>query len=96
MAQTFHCDFLVNTHVHADHVTGSGRLKTLIPSCKSAISRVSNAKADVHLDDGQTIEIGDKNDPLKIQCHSTPGHTDGLSSVCFSLHFDEHNFSNNN
>jgi len=52
-------------------------LKTLIPGCKSAISRVSTAKADVHLDDGQTLEIGDKNDPLKIQCHSTPGHTDG-------------------
>lgn len=68
---------LVNTHVHADHITGSGRLKTLVPGCKSAISRVSGAKADIFLDDGQKLQIGDKSDPLIIECRSTPGHTDG-------------------
>jgi len=69
--------FLVNTHVHADHITGSGRLKTLLPNCQSMISKASGAKADIYIEDGDKIEIGDKNQRLVIECRSTPGHTNG-------------------
>lgn len=41
---------LVNTHMHADHITGTGLLKKLIPGCQSMISKASGAKADILLD----------------------------------------------
>ena len=49
----------VNTHVHADHVTGTGILKNLT-NCKSVIARISGAKADVLINDGDTIDFGDQ------------------------------------
>ena len=49
----------VNTHCHADHVTGTGILKTLV-SCKSMISAQAGAKADVYLHDGDIIKFGEQ------------------------------------
>lgn len=49
---------LVNTHCHADHVTGSGLLRSLLPGCQSVISRLSGAQADLHIEDGQSIHFG--------------------------------------
>lgn len=36
--------YAVNTHVHADHITGSGILKRRLPGATSAISQVSGGK----------------------------------------------------
>ncbi|CAF1175699.1 unnamed protein product [Adineta ricciae] len=70
--------YAVNTHVHADHITGSGKLKTLLPECKSVISSVSGAQADVYVKDGEIIKIGESGKtPISIECRSTPGHTNG-------------------
>ena len=44
--------YAINTHVHADHITSSGKLKQNDPAIKSVISTVSNAQADVKLKDG--------------------------------------------
>lgn len=30
----------MNTHVHADHITGTGLLKKLVPGCQSVIAEV--------------------------------------------------------
>ena len=68
----------INTHCHADHVTGTSALKSRVGGLKSAISRASGAKADVYLDDGEEITYGSR--ALKVI--ATPGHTDG----CVSLH----------
>ena len=68
----------VNTHVHADHITGSGRLKTLLPECRSVINKTSGGKADIYVGDGDEIVIGDKNDKLVVECRATPGHTNGI------------------
>lgn len=69
---------LVNTHVHADHVTGSGRLKELLPGCQSIIAQVSAARADIRIHDGDRIRIGESGDtPIVLECRATPGHTDG-------------------
>ena len=65
--------FSVNTHVHADHVTGSGRLKQSIPSCQSVIAAVSKAKASVHVKDGDVLKFG----KFDLEIRATPGHTNG-------------------
>merc|ERR1712198_168632 len=36
--------YVMNTHVHADHITGTGRLKKLAPGCESVLSENSVAK----------------------------------------------------
>lgn len=62
-----------NTHAHADHITGSGKLKKLHEGCKSLISTASQCKADLFVKHGDIVECGD----LKIEVRATPGHTDG-------------------
>ncbi|KAL9691635.1 hypothetical protein QQ045_012060 [Rhodiola kirilowii] len=65
--------YAMNTHVHADHVTGTGLLKTKIPGVKSVISKASGSKADLHVEQGDKIFIGD----LFLEVRATPGHTLG-------------------
>lgn len=43
----------INTHCHADHISGTYLLKQSFQGLKSAISKASACKADVLLDDGQ-------------------------------------------
>merc|ERR1711971_228945 len=52
--------FVLNTHVHADHITGTGRLKRLLPNTKSVISKASGAKADILVSEGDTVRFGDE------------------------------------
>uniref|UniRef100_A0A7S2BDG8 persulfide dioxygenase n=1 Tax=Pycnococcus provasolii TaxID=41880 RepID=A0A7S2BDG8_9CHLO len=79
--------YLLNTHCHADHVTGTGDLKKVLPDAKSVISKASGAKADVLVNDGDTIAFGSRH----VTVHATPGHTDGCmtfvlddKSMCFT------------
>ena len=39
--------YAINTHCHADHVTGTGEIKGRAPSVKSIISAASSAAADL-------------------------------------------------
>ncbi|XP_043853195.1 persulfide dioxygenase ETHE1, mitochondrial isoform X1 [Dromiciops gliroides] len=50
--------YAVNTHCHADHVTGSGILRSMVPGCLSVISRLSGAKADILLEEGDILPFG--------------------------------------
>lgn len=80
---------IVNTHMHADHITGTGYLKQLLPNTLSAISKYSGAKADKHLEDGDVIKFGRH----EIKAVSTPGHTNGCMTfinyeqVCLNLSY---------
>ncbi|KAI8557994.1 hypothetical protein RHMOL_Rhmol04G0054400 [Rhododendron molle] len=65
--------YAINTHVHADHVTGTGLIKTKSPGVKSIISKASNAKADRFVEAGDKIWFGD----LFLEVRATPGHTLG-------------------
>ncbi|KAL8499981.1 hypothetical protein ACS0TY_019834 [Phlomoides rotata] len=65
--------YAINTHVHADHVTGTGLLKSKVPGVKSIISKASNAKADLFVEHGDKICFGD----LFLEVRATPGHTQG-------------------
>lgn len=71
----------MNTHVHADHITGSGIIKKEIDSCYSFISTESQAKADKYFNHGDQIKFGNFN----LECRSTPGHTNG----CYSFVWHE-------
>lgn len=61
--------------MHADHVTGTGYLKAL-SGCKSIISKMSGAMADLFVDDNDYITFGS----FKLKVLSTPGHTNGCCS----------------
>uniref|UniRef100_A0A6M2F9D4 persulfide dioxygenase n=1 Tax=Populus davidiana TaxID=266767 RepID=A0A6M2F9D4_9ROSI len=65
--------YAINTHVHADHVTGTGLIKTKVPSVKSIISKASKSKADLLIEAGDKIHFGD----LFLEVRATPGHTLG-------------------
>lgn len=67
----------VNTHMHADHITGTGRLKCLLPGCKSMISRSSGAEADVLLEPYDQVQFGRH----QLRALPTPGHTEGEVSL---------------
>ena len=71
--------YCLETHVHADHITGSGKLREQT-QCKIAISEHANSNCmDIKLKDGDTIQI--KN--LSLQTRYTPGHTNDC--VCFVM-----------
>ena len=77
--------------MHADHITGSGYLKQLLPGCLSAISDHSGAKADHQLKDNEVLKFGRH----EIKAVSTPGHTNGCMSfivheqVCFIGYYND-------
>uniref|UniRef100_A0A224XVL3 Persulfide dioxygenase ETHE1, mitochondrial n=1 Tax=Panstrongylus lignarius TaxID=156445 RepID=A0A224XVL3_9HEMI len=72
--------FAMNTHVHADHVTGTGLLKTKC-TCKSLISKISGALADVYVEPGDKVQFG----KFSLSVRPTPGHTNGcVTYVCDS------------
>lgn len=68
--------YSLETHVHADHVTGGGLLRENT-GCKTALSVHAGVDcADRQLKQGDCIEIGD----MALQVIETPGHTDGCIS----------------
>jgi sulfur dioxygenase len=74
----------VNTHAHADHITGTGLLKTKVQGFQSVISEASGAKADVKIGPGDKIVFGSRS----ISVRATPGHTAG----CVSYVADDESF----
>ncbi|XP_046383125.1 persulfide dioxygenase ETHE1, mitochondrial isoform X1 [Ischnura elegans] len=76
----FNLVYAVNTHMHADHITGTGLLKKLLPGCQSVISKASGAKADIYINPGDEIRFGCH----QLEVRPTPGHTNGC--VTYVLH----------
>ncbi|RFU49845.1 rhodanese-like domain-containing protein [Paraburkholderia sp. DHOC27] len=73
--------YTIDTHVHADHVTGAWMFKRRTGS-QIAISSASGAEgADRYLQHGDRCEFG----ALHLEVRATPGHTNG----CISLVLDD-------
>eukprot|EP00929_Paragymnodinium_shiwhaense_P099846 TRINITY_DN61742_c0_g1_i1.p1 TRINITY_DN61742_c0_g1~~TRINITY_DN61742_c0_g1_i1.p1 ORF type:complete len:723 (+),score=119.98 TRINITY_DN61742_c0_g1_i1:84-2171(+) len=76
-------DYSLETHVHADHITGAMRLKACLPELQTGISGASGAVADMFMAHKQSIQIGD----VTVEGRRTPGHTDGC--MTFVVHGKE-------
>jgi glyoxylase-like metal-dependent hydrolase (beta-lactamase superfamily II)/rhodanese-related sulfurtransferase len=66
----------LDTHVHADHVTGAWLLKALT-GARIALSAKSGAKgADLYLAHGDRVSFGNRH----VEARATPGHTEGCTT----------------
>ncbi|CAB9508121.1 Persulfide dioxygenase ETHE1 homolog, mitochondrial [Seminavis robusta] len=79
-----HLVYGVNTHAHADHITGTGLLKSKLPGLQSVIAEASRAKADIPVRHGDKIVFGSRS----VTVRATPGHTEG----CLSYVADDESF----
>lgn len=66
----------LETHVHADHVTGSGALRERLGSLVLVGARTGVENADRLLGDGETVGFGG----FELETRFTPGHTAGCVS----------------
>ncbi|MCC6621828.1 MAG: MBL fold metallo-hydrolase [Deltaproteobacteria bacterium] len=74
---------VLETHVHADHVTSGGLVARRV-GAKTVLSRASGADADVHVEHGDAIRFGG----LALEVRATPGHTAGcVTYVAADLSF---------
>lgn len=72
--------YLLETHIHADHVTAAAALRAKT-GAQIALNAVAGVKvADIQLKDGDELSLGS----YKIRCLTTPGHTNS----CMSYYVD--------
>jgi glyoxylase-like metal-dependent hydrolase (beta-lactamase superfamily II) len=70
--QGFRLVYAADTHTHADHITGMGRLREMT-ACRTAMGEKSPAECvDVKLAEGESLSIGS----FFLKVLYTPGHTD--------------------
>lgn len=70
-------EWVLETHVHADHVTAAGLLRKRT-GAKTAASAVGAPCVDRGLADGDLIQVGS----VTLRAIATPGHTD--DGMCFA------------
>ncbi len=68
--------YTLETHVHADHVTGAARLREALGSRIGVSAEGAAEGADVALRDGDEVEFGRH----ALRVLATPGHTNGCLS----------------
>jgi glyoxylase-like metal-dependent hydrolase (beta-lactamase superfamily II)/rhodanese-related sulfurtransferase len=74
----FGCELtaIIDTHTHADHRTASWELHDITGAPVMMHHRAPAPHIDIHLEDGQTVPVGNE----RIRIFHTPGHTpDSLS-----------------
>lgn len=75
-----HLDLLIDTHTHADHLSGTRLMKQLLDVPVVQHVRAPNPSVDRHVEHGDEIECGE----LSLEVLDTPGHTPDS----ISLHID--------
>ena len=73
-----HLTHVLETHVHADHVTSAGKLRALTGAKACVPSGCGVPPAEIQLNDGDLIPFGERE---HIAVLHTPGHTAG--SMCY-------------
>lgn len=75
-----HLIYVLDTHVHADHITAASEIRKRVKA-KTAVSQEAGVGCvDIPLEDGQELLLGDR----KITAIATPGHT----NTCMSFYFE--------
>ncbi|MDZ8053509.1 MAG: MBL fold metallo-hydrolase [Aulosira sp. ZfuVER01] len=64
--------FCLETHIHADHITGTGKLRELTGCLGILPENTQIACADRLMKDREVLELGS----VRIEAIATPGHTD--------------------
>lgn len=68
--------YCLETHIHADHITGTGKLRELT-GCWGVVPKNARAEcADSYIEDGEIIKVGE----IVVKAIATPGHTDSHMS----------------
>lgn len=68
--------YVLDTHVHADHITAAGKIREKT-GAKTVVSRAAQVECvDVSADDQEILKFGEH----QIKVLQTPGHTDGCLS----------------
>lgn len=68
--------YILETHIHADHITGASVLREKT-GAKTAVAKASNVDcADLLLSDADRLQLG----AVEIQVLATPGHTNSCLS----------------
>jgi len=73
-------EYTLETHVHADHITGSATLRAKLGSQVVLSERSGSGQADLYVKDGDHLSIGG----IRVEVRETPGHTDGCLTYVLS------------
>ena len=74
--------YTLDTHTHADHITGSGLLRKRLGSKAVTGAHAGAEGADLLVDDGSRLKVGS----VELEVRSTPGHTDGCITLVTADH----------
>ncbi|AFZ13257.1 Hydroxyacylglutathione hydrolase [Crinalium epipsammum PCC 9333] len=64
--------YCLETHIHADHITGTAKLREATGCLGVVPDKADNSCADRYIKDGETLQLGS----ITIEAIATPGHTD--------------------
>lgn len=78
--------YVLDTHVHADHITSAGLIRDQKQGVKTVFGEGAGVGcADINIQDGDTLQLGS----MSLKAFSTPGHTSG----CMSYYFEGNVFT---
>lgn len=76
--------YVLDTHLHADHITAAGTIRERLPVKTGAPQKAKLTCVDLHLKEGDEIKL----DQLILKVLETPGHTnDSISFLCENMIF---------
>ncbi len=68
--------YIIDTHIHADHITAAASLKEKTGAKIVLGEKTGIKEADILLKEGESLEFGE----FKIKAIPTPGHTNGCTT----------------
>lgn len=75
--------YVIETHAHADHITGAGSLRERLGALAAAPAGCGITPANLQLQDGDVLSFGEGE---SVKALHTPGHTAGSMSFLWRNH----------